>query len=405
MSDGGHRRTEFSAADSALGYLYQCRLALVSALDRLRNGDEFCLYLETLDDVTFEQVGDPPELLQTKHRQRRSANLTDASPDLWSTLRVWCSGIASGDIPGGACFYLATTSSVPAGAAASYLGQEGRDPEKACERLRSAAHSSTSRTNQAAYTAFLALDADQQRSLVEHAHVLGSTPNILDLDAELRRELRWAVEREHFEPFLSRLEGWWLRRAIQQLCDRDASPILSEEFESQVADLRDQFRRDALPIDEDILAAEVDASQYQDAVFVEQLRLIGIGAQRLVAAIREYFRAFTQRSRWLREDLLLVGELDRYERRLVEEWELVFDRVGDELGEYVVEDLKRRAGREVYNWVEERVIPIRLNVTEPFVTRGTYQLLSDRLRVGWHPEFLERLRHLLEEGGRSVNVD
>jgi len=55
---------DFSAADSALGYIFQCRLALLLALRRIRSGDEFLLSLETLDDVVFEQEGKPPELLQ-----------------------------------------------------------------------------------------------------------------------------------------------------------------------------------------------------------------------------------------------------------------------------------------------------------------------------------------------------
>ncbi len=44
---------EFSAADSALGYLYQCRVALVSALERIRAAADFTVALETLDDVVF----------------------------------------------------------------------------------------------------------------------------------------------------------------------------------------------------------------------------------------------------------------------------------------------------------------------------------------------------------------
>ena len=60
----------FSAADSAVGYLYQVRTALLWALRRLRAGNDFVVSLETLDDVTFEsRGGKPEELLQTKHHQ------------------------------------------------------------------------------------------------------------------------------------------------------------------------------------------------------------------------------------------------------------------------------------------------------------------------------------------------
>ena len=35
--------------------------------------------------------------------------------------------------------------------------------------------------------------------------------------------------------------------------------------------------------------------------------------------------------------------------------------------------------------------PIRPSCQESFITRGTYQMLANRLRVGWHPEFQSRL--------------
>ena len=50
----------FSAADSALGYLYQVRAGLLWALRRLKMNDDFLISLETLDDVTFETKGGTP---------------------------------------------------------------------------------------------------------------------------------------------------------------------------------------------------------------------------------------------------------------------------------------------------------------------------------------------------------
>ena len=44
----------------------------------------------------------------------------------------------------------------------------------------------------------------------------------------------------------------------------------------------------------------------------------------MMHALREYFRAYVQRSRWVKEDLVNTDELPRYERRLREEWERHF---------------------------------------------------------------------------------
>lgn len=62
--------SKFSAADSALGYAYQTRCALLYSLQRARAGLHFQVSLETLDDVTFEDAtGQAMDLLQTKHHR------------------------------------------------------------------------------------------------------------------------------------------------------------------------------------------------------------------------------------------------------------------------------------------------------------------------------------------------
>ena len=161
--------------------------------------------------------------------------------------------------------------------------------------------------------------------------------------------------------------------------------------------MREQFKQDNLPVDDDIMNAAVDASGYQDKTFVHQLRLIEIGNRRIFHAIRNYFRAFEQRSRWVREDLLFVGELDRYEDRLREEWERLFEIMRDELGDDAAEEAKKDVARTLYKWVETGSHrSIRPGVSEASIARGTYQILADKLRVGWHPEFLKRLKKLLE---------
>lgn len=389
--------TPFSAAASLSGYLFQCRYALLESLRRLRTSDGFIVSIETLDDVTFETRGEAPELLQTKHHLNRSADLTDASTDLWKTLRVWAEGLAGG-LPDGTAFFLITTSVAPAGSAANYLKPgPSRDPVKAGERLESTARTSTNKDNTKAYEAYTNLKTDVRERMLSAAVVIDGVPPLGDLDAELREVVYYAVEQKYLESYLQRLEGWWLRRAIRHLTSEDSAPILSEELAAETAALREQFKQDSLPVDDDIMQAFVDASGYQDKAFVHQLRLLGVGGPRILHAIRHFFRAFEQRSRWLREDLLLVGELDRYEDHLVEEWDIMFQRMRENLGEQAAEEAKRAAARALYEWVETWPHrPIRGGVTEPSIARGSYHMLADERRVGWHPEFVERLKALLE---------
>jgi hypothetical protein len=391
---------QFSAADSALGYLYQARLGLLWALKRLKDNPDFVVSLETIDDLTFESNGRPDELLQTKHHLTRPAALTDASPDLWKTLRVWFEGAAAKTIPSQTHLYLVTTSAAGVGSAAAKLRQTDRDVASALTTLETTAQTSGSQENASAYAAFLAATHSERRTILERVVILDRTPTIEDLNDQLKVELFWATERRHQDNFLQYLEGWWLRRVVTQLARIDAADrILGGEIEAQMCDLRERFKQDALPIADDLLnfsPDDADIAAYEDWPFVRQLELATAGKRRVAAAVRDYYRAFQQRSRWLRHDLLMVGDLDTYERRLTQEWELVFEARRDELGDSAADDAKEAAARRVLEWAERTCIPIRPAVTEPFVTRGSLHILADNLRVGWHCDFRDRLAHLLE---------
>jgi len=391
---------QFSAADSAMGYIYQARIGLLWALKRLKDGQDFVVSLETIDDVTFQTNGRPDELLQTKHHLTRPAALTDASSDLWKSLRVWFEGALGNTIPPQTQLYLLTTSSAGVGSAAAKLRQRDRDVGAALATLETTAQTSVSQENSSAYAAFLATPASERRAILERVVILDRTPTIEDLNDELKAELFWATERRHQDTFLQYFEGWWIRRVVTQLARINVGDrILGAELESQMSDLREQFKQDALPIADDLLNFSPDdaaIATHEDFPFVRQLELAKAGKRRIAAAVRDYYRAFEQRSRWLRQDLLMVGDLDTYERRLVQEWELVFEAVRDEIGNSAVDQAKESAARKVLEWAERTCIPIRPAVTEPFVTRGSLHILADDLRVGWHPEFRDRLAHLLE---------
>lgn len=395
---------QFSAADSALGYFYQVRCALLWSLQRLKEEATFETSIETLDDVTFEVNGTPAELLQTKLHKNRGANLTDASPDIWKTIRIWVAGLDAGEITRDTVLYLVTTENAVPGTIAGNLKSDPRDVEAALHSLESTAQTSTNQSNAAAYLAYLGKSPVERRAFIERVFVIDCAPDISDLDDLLGKEVFHAAGRSQKNTFLNYLEGWWFRRVVKQLQHIDTKDrILSEELESQMADLRDQFRQDSLPISDDLLNYELDdetAEAHQGFPFVQQVELATNNTKRIAAAIRDFYRAFEQRSRWQRQDLLFVGDLTVYEKALTEEWELIFAAVEDKVGPGAAEEAKRIAAQEVLSWAEIGAVKARIktSVTDPFIVRGSLHILANDLRVGWHPEFRERLKHLLEGG-------
>lgn len=114
-------------------------------------------------------------------------------------------------------------------------------------------------------------------------------------------------------------------------------------------------------------------------------------------ALRDYYRAFRQRASWIRNNLLYINELEQYEHRLIDEWEHAFATMEENLSTAInaTEDEKAREGRKLFSNMEDKDIRIRPKCQEAFIMRGSYHILANQLKIGWHVDFFERLKQLL----------
>jgi len=224
-------------------------------------------------------------------------------------------------------------------------------------------------------------------SLLQSVTVLDGSPNILDVREEIVRELHHAAHRDHVDTLVERLEGWWFGAVIRAMSatTSEAIPVLA--IEQRVDELREQFKRDALPVDfHSSIPSQTVIADLDKRPFVRQLRTIAIGPKRIEYAIRDYYRASEQRSRWAREDLLIDGELQQYERELTEAWEPRHASIVEQ-AESSSPPNKVALGQALFKWVEQEAsFPLR-TVRERFLTHGSYHILANRFAIGWHPDF------------------
>jgi len=383
------RTNAHEASASATGYLYQCRIALLMGLRAIPVNPNLNLSIEKFDDVAFDTDGSPSEAIQTKHHLGKSGNLTDASSDLWKTLLIWTKAVkADVSLPFRTNFFLMTTAGAPPESAAYHLRavKGERDVEKADRILLETSTSSTNEANAAAYALYVGTSDELRLSLLHAITVLDHAPNIVDVLEEIRLTLYHAAPKEHIANFVERLEGWWFGRVIDALVNGHSIPVLA--IDQRIDELREEFKRSALPVDfKNAHPASDVIADLDKRPFVKQLRRIMIGVPRIEYAIRDFYRASEQRSRWLRQDLLVDGELERYEQDLKEAWEPRFQAVLDGLPTPCSPELKVEGGRKVFQWAEQEAdFPLRA-VREHFLTHGSLHILANRNVVGWHPDF------------------
>jgi hypothetical protein len=388
-------RNKYTAAASAAGYLFQCRYALLAALEFVSRDTGLEISIERFDDVSFEANGQPLELIQTKHHVSHAGNLSSTSSDFWKTLRNWSDAIAHDpSLLRRVRFVLVTTANAPAGSIAFSLRPgEMRNEHKAYALAFEIASNNKSATNATFYAAFLKLTDAARAALIQSIIVLDGAADLGGTREQIAEVFRLTVPRNKISKFVERLEGWWWGRICSALTRPEDSRISIVEVESRIDELRESFRRDALPVDlADVEPSAEEAAAYDQRVFVRQLKLVAIDGRRVELAKRDFYRAFEQRSRWMREQLLLDNEVLNFERRLHEEWESRYEAMKQSLGSRSEERQLRREGQRLVEWVEQDArFPLR-SVIERFLTVGSYHILADRLRVGWHRDYRDKLQ-------------
>lgn len=387
------------ATEQMLGYLYQVRYALSLLLEN--DNPNFQISIEKFDDVTFCEDGLPKQLIQLKHHVNSKGSLTDGSSDLWRTLKVWIDMVsADTDLLDGTEFLIVTTAIAPDGTAASLLKKDdNRNVEAAYDKLKNVCLSSKNEVHEKYYRSFCEADEAVIKRLIGQICVIDDASDIIDVEKTIRKPIRYSCIPKFEEQIFERLEGWWYKKAIEGLCSDTPIFITQSQVRTFIVSVSQEYSDDNLPI-EIFDIGDLDETDLgtSEKIFYEQLKLICLGNRRMQIALMDYYRAFKQRASWVRNDLLYIDELEKYEQRLIDEWQHTFAAMEDDLTENseVTETDKVKEGRKLFSVIENKDIRIRPRCQEAFVMRGSYHMLANQLKVGWHIDFYERLKNLLD---------
>lgn len=396
---------KYSAGEQGLGYIYQGRLALYQMLQL---PESTTVFLEKDDDVDFEDGKGGKSLASLKHKAE-GERLTDLSTDFWKSVRIWLDRYKREDrAKSNLQFFLFTTAKVGANSFLTrflpgYVGN-GDDDKAARELADDALAKSNSASIGTITREFNELTNSEKEDFLARILILDLSPRIGDIPKLVKEGPMRVIRPANRDAVFERLEGWWNDQVIRMLTGLRTEGIPGHEISEKMFALSEEYKADNLPI---TFLGKVPAEEIEidndSRPFVWQLRAIGISNDRIHSAILDFYRAFEQRSEWARENLLVPGELDRYEDRLVDEWKRFKDVVFEELDDNSAEDALKRAGKDLYKWADLESgkihsLRIRERVTEPYVTRGSFHLLANATptpRIYWHPRFLERVSKAL----------
>lgn len=394
--------TKFDASASALGFQHQIRWALYELLmDAKRTGNRTQrMTLEIYDDVAItDEDGRPQKAIQLK-QHRGTTPLTDASVDLWKTLRVWLETPSLAD-EHGPTLYLVTTAPIQGGSAAWFLQEDCRDVARALTILDSKAADLTAVATNTGKEAWAAAHASTRAGLLTRIRVVGQSPRIDDVDALLDVELASTVRSHHLTDFRDRLWGWWDSRCVQMLLNNSkaSTAVSAEELYARIQLIRDDFVQDVLPIDLHLTFDDDELDAERGAVFAKQLEWVGLRDGNLTRTITDYLRAYAHTTKWVQDGDLFDYDLKQYETKLKTEWSNHFDDMLEDLETAGIEDPDKRAiqGRELFRKLRESIhVTVRPGFTDLFHARGTRCKIANEGKHGWHPDYEEKLSKLMD---------
>ncbi len=384
----------FSAKEPSLGYLYQIQYGLLLLLNSKQESNSKLL-IEALDDIEL-QIENRAQLYQTKYHLKRSTNLSDRSSDFWKTIRVWCEQISENTIDiDNTIFTLITTENISKDSVLFNIKNK-TDINTIIEKLNFIAkETENNATNKKGYIAFKALSFSQQKILIENIHIIDSSLDFKDIEEKIQKELRLSTEPSKVNALFERLVGWFLNNSILHLQGKKEF-ISFSELEIQVNTISYTLKKDNLPMDfsEKISLTTEELKKVKSLNFIKQLQLINISSRMENTAISDYYRAFNQKSKWLRENLLNPQEEIDYDNRLIDDWDRKFDLLLDD-SETVSDDEKKIKGNKFYKkfYIETKPrVFIRERFEETYLIIGSCHMLANRLKIGWHPNFENLLK-------------
>lgn len=397
-----------NATGPALGYYYQAVYALITLFDS--KDDNAFISLETLDDV-YHEDGTTKNLLQLKHSIQKDTVITIKSEQLWSALNVWCDYISVNNVEDG-LFTLVTVASLGSkGLKILESEKDSRDQleleltveAKRVKKGREKAKEENEKKKKNNETeaplpyggkykgceAFLKLDEKIRKTLLKNMRIHTSSFTLSEAQKEVVDRIKVSTQSQNHLILADSIIAWWDREAVKTLTKERQSCIFYSELQEFISRKNSELHTDGFT--DDLKDLDLPAPGPVDPVQKKQLEIIQASKNQISRSRKTEMLARIQREKWMNKNISAITALEKYDEKLIAEWSYIFEEVKEESSKFSDEE-KQEQGRKLLNWshneAHTQVASISNNYSNPDLIRGSYQLLSKSMKVGWHCDYI-----------------
>jgi hypothetical protein len=391
-----------SAQPAMLGYRFQPLYALL-VLWKESEDDFDEVSVESDDDVMLKGKG--TKLYQLKHSTGESLSLTVKNEGFWKTIRIWSQYATSTTHE----LFFVTSDTIRMDNPLIKLVSGKPDRKDIVSLLETEAKLVIETRKRAIQNkekklpyetkihgceAFMSLSEVNRLLLIEKITIRHNSFNIFEVYNQVIKQLSSMAVKKVRPLIAQRLLEWWDNRMLNAF-----SGIKNTELISQVHCLIGQTQDNNLP--DDFSKVSPTSIDSELGGFMEkQINLVNGGINRINRSAIARWRSRNQREKWIQDDLLNAFELEEYDKMLIEFWGDRHNPLKDDL-DGKPEEMFISKGLEILDWVHNEshlyINPIRTDWKQHFLMQGSFQQLSEELKVGWHPLYFDILTSKMRE--------
>ena len=381
-----------SANAQMIGYIYQMNYALYMLIQA---DDDSSICIEKYDDVDMYSGRDQSfKSVQLKHHGNSNVSITNSSKDIWNTFKSWYD--AKDDFDDNQVYRIfITTQKVSNNSFMFYLKNDKyRNVDRAIELIYKYAKgkqtkfsngvSQSGKENQ--YDRFLELPEVATKEIIESTFVIDSEIYSHEIENEIKKYLRYTCYDIYIDDVYNELVGWWKNKVENDMLI-SKQRVSNHELKVKIREITEKYKLTTLPVFE-MDNAGGDCKIYSD-VLNRQLDLIKLPTAARKVVDKNYLKACVHRKKWLDKECIRPDEIKQYDEELYDYWEDQFyliDSSSAKSEEYYVD-----CGLKLFEKLNSLSINIRRDFNKKFLTSGSYYIMANELKIGWHPLYKERL--------------
>jgi hypothetical protein len=382
---------------NATGQLFGYALQFPRALLRLLQANSGAkIVIEELGDVA--DVSPNGSIVTEEDKSSLTGNaLADRSINLWKTFYNWINAVDTGNfVVNRDRFVLYTNHSVPANSLAQTFSVASDATsaqaafEKACAVL---ADVGDGRDLFKYKDKVLNQSAEVFRAILQRFELVADS-KADDVYPEIRQFLgtNAFVPDEDVEWVLHEITGWLQTTIIERIAIHQSACVSRDELKTRIQPILHKINSKGL-VDYAVSQIpnhdELSRRVGERPVYVRQLEHISLGDDRIIEAVSDYFRVDTNRLEWIEKGLVCEADMEDFENKLVS-----FHGNEQQAVELTQSQLQaEKRGQLLLANCQKYSTKIAEKDPPDKTAQGSYHVLADEMRLGWHPQWHDKMRN------------